>query len=190
VADGDARLEQRASFDFGFALIFLCAMHGFSAFKVLIILYVNHKIGTQLPRKYIPWFTWIFNIGILFANELSDGYKFAKAAAYLAPLESESGLIHSWGVWLDSYSGIMRRWEILFNITVLRLISFNMDYYFSLDRSRAGSPIEVCDNNVLPQLCIALLMLKRRNSSTPPISQNVIVSKLPDLRKTTLSGTM
>jgi D-alanyl-lipoteichoic acid acyltransferase DltB (MBOAT superfamily) len=36
----------------------------------------------------------------------------------------------------------MSRWEILFNITILRLISFNLDYYWSLDR-RSGSPIEV-----------------------------------------------
>lgn len=139
-ADGDAHLDQRASFDFGFALIFLCAMHGFSALKVLTILYANFKLATTLPRKYVPWATWIFNIGILFANELSDGYKFAGAATYL---ETTPGLFNSWGLWLDSYSGIMRRWEILFNITVLRLISFNLDYYFSTTHS-AGSTLEVC----------------------------------------------
>jgi len=184
VADGDARLEQRASFDFGFALIFLCAMHGFSAFKVLLILYANYTLATNLPRKYVPWATWIFNIGILFANELSDGYKFAKAAAYLAPFESEAGLFHSWGAWLDSHSGIMRRWEILFNITVLRLISFNLDYYFSLDR-RAGSPIEVCGK---PNTYIALLILLRRSSSTLPIFLNVIVSRLQALQRIIHSG--
>jgi len=117
-------------------------MHGFSALKVLLILYINYSIANRLPRKYVPAATWIFNIATLFANELSEGYKFSKIAAYLAPLEDETGLIHSWGAWLDSYGGIMSRWEILFNLTVLRLISFNLDYYWSLDR-RAGSPIEV-----------------------------------------------
>jgi len=139
-AEGDARLEQRASFDFGFALIFLGALHGFSAFKVLLILYANYNIATTLPRKYIPAATWIFNIAILFANELSDGYKFAKMAVYLSPLGGN--FLHNWGAWLDSYGGIMSRWEVLFNITVLRLISFNMDYYWSLDR-RSSSPEEV-----------------------------------------------
>jgi len=33
---------------------------------------------------------------------------------------------------------------VLFNICVLRLISFNFDYYWSFDR-RATSPIEVGD---------------------------------------------
>lgn len=144
-ADGDARLEQRASFDFGFAFIFLTALHGFSAIKIVIILYINHCIATQLPRKYIPAATWIFNICTLFANELSEGYKFEKMAHFISPLDGvgldSSSALHSWGAWLDSYGGIMSRWEIQFNLTVLRLISFNLDYYWSLDR-RGGSAIE------------------------------------------------
>lgn len=134
VADGDARMNQRASFDYGFALIFLGALHGFSAIKVIVILYLNFLIATRLPRQYVPVATWIFNIGTLFANELCDGYKFAKIAELISAAEP--------GAWLDSYGGIMPRWEILFNITVLRLISYNMDYYWSLNR-RAGSPLEV-----------------------------------------------
>jgi hypothetical protein len=148
-------LEQRASFDFGFAFIFLAALHGFSGLKVMTILFANYCIATRLPRKYVPAATWIFNISTLFANELSDGYKFTKVAAYISPLtpgalESDS-FIHSWGAWLDSYGGIMPRWEILFNLTVLRLISFNLDYYWSLDR-RGGSPIEVCCKDFAPVL--------------------------------------
>lgn len=108
---------------------------------------MNFCIATRLPRKYIPAATWIFNIATLFANELAGGYKFANIAAYLTPLEGpgphDTNLDHNWGAWLDSYGGIISRWEILFNLTVLRLISFNMDYYFSLNM-RGGSPIEVC----------------------------------------------
>lgn len=143
--EGDARLEQRAFFDFAFALVFLAAMHGFSALKVLLILYINFSIGTRLPRKIVPAATWIFNISILFANELCGGYKFVDIASYLAPSGEEISFLQAWGAWLDSYGGVMSRWEVLFNITVLRLISFNMDYYFSLDR-RGGSPIEVSLN--------------------------------------------
>lgn len=147
VADGEANLEQRASFDFGFAMIFLAAMHGFSILKVLFILSINYGIATRLPKKFIPAATWIFNIATLFANEVSDGYQFARIADYAAPLDYHSSL-HSLGTWLDGYSGIMSRWHILFNITVLRLISFNLDYYWSLDR-RAGSPAEVCIQNLI-----------------------------------------
>ncbi|KAI1772640.1 MBOAT-domain-containing protein [Hypoxylon cercidicola] len=145
--EADQRLNQRATFDFGFALVYLVALHGISAFKILLILYANYQVATTLPRKYVPAATWVFNIGILFANELCRGYKFGEIAALIAGppvqnsvLDSGSTLV-SWGRWLDSYRGLMGRWEILFNITVLRLISFNLDYYWSLDR-RSCSPIE------------------------------------------------
>ncbi|TLS23130.1 uncharacterized protein PpBr36_05697 [Pyricularia pennisetigena] len=135
---GEARLQQRVSFDAIFAPILLLALHGFSAFKVLLILYVNYTLATTLPKQHIPAATWIFNIGILFANELCSGYRFKDIATFLG---SSDGLLHRTGEWMDSWGGILSRWEILFNITVLRLISFNLDYYWSLDR-RSMSPIE------------------------------------------------
>ncbi|KAJ5037514.1 uncharacterized protein L3040_007688 [Drepanopeziza brunnea f. sp. 'multigermtubi'] len=143
VAAGEARKEQRASFDFGFALIFLAALHGFSAPKVLAILSANYALATNLPRTYVPYATWIFNVGILFANELCAGYKFSAFAAWLSSVEGEqaAGAVHAWGQWLDDYGGVIPRWEILFNLTVLRLISFNMDYYWSQER-RSLSPNE------------------------------------------------
>ncbi|GAP88723.2 putative glycerol:H+ symporter [Rosellinia necatrix] len=137
--EADQRVNQRASFDFGFAIIYLLALHGFSIFKILTILYLNYQIATALPRKSVPAATWVFNIGILFANDLSKGYKFKAIASLLA--DGPNSSLVSWGVWLDGYGGLMSRWEILFNLTVLRLISFNLDYYWSLDR-RAYSPIE------------------------------------------------
>lgn len=145
---GDARLEQRASFDYRFAIVFLVALHGFSALKVLVILHMNYMLATRLPRRYVPAATWIFNVSMLFANELTQGYKFAAIARHITPppahrdFLTEDPFLVRWGAWLDSYGGLMSRWEILFNITVLRLISFNLDYYFSLDQ-RSGSALEV-----------------------------------------------
>ncbi|KAI1077301.1 MBOAT-domain-containing protein [Whalleya microplaca] len=145
--EADQRLEQRATFDFGFAIIYLIALHGISAFKILIILFINYKLATTLPRKSIPAVSWVFNVGMLFANELYKGYKLGDIAAWISGpgvngslLDSESSLV-AWGKFLDGYGGLMGRWEILFNITVLRLISFNLDYYWSLDR-RPYSPVE------------------------------------------------
>ncbi|PGG97714.1 hypothetical protein AJ80_09649 [Polytolypa hystricis UAMH7299] len=139
----DARMERRVSFDYYFALVLLTVLHGFSALKVLAILTINYKIATKLPRDRVPLATWVFNIGILFANELFRGYHFADIAALFtwgSSLGSDA-LIVSWGKWLDSFGGLIPRWEILFNITVLRLISFNLDYYWSLDYP-SGSAIE------------------------------------------------
>ncbi|RMZ83299.1 hypothetical protein DV738_g1340, partial [Chaetothyriales sp. CBS 135597] len=135
------RLHSRLTFDFFFALVFISALHGFAALKVLLILYINFLLATRLPRKYIPPATWIFNISILFANELGRGYPFAAIASTLLPFSSVAAQV---GSFLDAHCGLMSRWEVLFNITVLRLISFNLDYYWSLNSagSRSASPIE------------------------------------------------
>lgn len=143
-----SRLDQRATFDYVFAFIFLATLHGISALKVLFILYMNYQVATQLPRKYVPAGTWIFNICTLFANELSNGYQFRTMASYISPpvmaivgngVKTVDSDLMQFGNWLDSFRGILARWEILFNITILRLVSFNLDYYWSLDRSSSNS---------------------------------------------------
>ena len=139
-SDAAAHFNSRITFDFGFALLFLTALHGFSALKVLLILCINFNIATMLPRQYIPATTWIFNIATLFANELAHGYPFSDLGTVMLPSFASVG---SWGKSMDAYGGLLPRWEILFNFTILRMISFNLDYYWSLDRDRAGSPVEV-----------------------------------------------
>jgi hypothetical protein len=133
-------------------LLFLAILHGFSALKVLLILYTNYNLAMSLPKRYVPAATWVFNISILFANELCQGYRFRDIASLVSRhptnLVDGDNIVMRLGSWLDGCGGLMPRWEILFNITVLRLISFNLDYYWSLDR-RSGSPIEVRKTNRL-----------------------------------------
>lgn len=150
----DRRKNQRISFDLGFSVLFLLALHGFSALKVLLILYINYTLATQLKKEYVTVATWIFNIGILFANELGKGYSYSDIAnltlAWSASAEAsiKEDMKGNWGTILDSYGGLIPRWEILFNVTVLRLISFNFDYVWSLKRG-ASSPVEVCKPYVI-----------------------------------------
>ncbi|RDW78553.1 putative glycerol:H+ symporter (Gup1) [Aspergillus mulundensis] len=144
-AAGDARAARRIRFDYCFALVFIIALHGISAIKVLIILYLNYKIAKCLPRKYVPVATWSFSIGTLFANEFCGGYPLARVIGFwtaAADGPGQKSALMEWAKHLDSYGGLMPRWEVLFKITILRLISFNMDYYWSLD-SPGSSPIEV-----------------------------------------------
>ena len=140
----DDRLNQRITFDVVFSLLFLLALHGFSSPKVLLILYVNYLLATKLKRAHVPLLTWIFNIGILFANELGKGYPYTTIAGSVVPWASvNDGQGTNWGAFLDSYGGLIPRWEILFNVTVLRLISFNFDYLWARNRSGSNSPVEV-----------------------------------------------
>lgn len=178
--EADERLNQRTSFDFGFAIIFLLALHGISAFKIFAILYINYQVATTTPRKSLPLATWAFNIGVLFANEFFGGYKMARLAAFVVYPEGRglvappSALV-DWGQWLDSYGGIMVRWEILFNITVLRLISFNMDYYWSLDR-RSFSPLEVREPPFTTYMKSKTDLLKKKQIDPAALSERDRVS--------------
>ncbi|KAG5817502.1 hypothetical protein H9Q74_000092 [Fusarium xylarioides] len=146
---GRNRLDQRASFDFLFAFIFLFALHGLSAFKIFFILWTNFQLATKLPRRYVPAATWIFNIAILFANELTEGWRFRVLFSFISPpqmglYKNKMRLLNSdlmnLGARMDgTFQGILARWEVLFNITILRLISFNLDYYWSIDRGNSNA---------------------------------------------------
>jgi len=180
-AAANARLEQRVAFDLFFALIFCIVLHGFSAFKVFSLLYINYKLATSLPKEHVPLVTWTFNVAILFANELCHGYPFSGVVALFLPnttnAAGESARITNWGTWIDSYGGLIPRWEVLFNITVLRLISFNLDYYWSLNQ-RASSPLEVC-HLYLEVVHLHWLIDKRRSSSILPTSRNATAFPSP-----------
>lgn len=147
-SEADARLNQRVTFDVVFAALYLVALHGVSSLKILAILYTNYSLATKLPKAHVPAVTWGFNIGLLFANELCKGYPFGYIHYLLvpwsAPVGSMPGQEHptNWGAVLDSYGGLIPRWEILFKITILRLISFNFDFYWSSSRT-GDSSLEV-----------------------------------------------
>ena len=76
--------------------------------------------------------TWIFNIVILFLNDRYEGYSFGQV---LPPLEFLVSAV-TMGTVIpqppqDSYEGFYPRWYISFNITMLRLVSFNMDCHWA-----------------------------------------------------------
>lgn len=178
-----SRMGARISFDLAFAVLFIPALHGVSALKILVILCANYEMITLLPRRYAGPATWLFNVGILFANELSSGFKVARAAAWLSPPQaaavdgksagstSEAML---WGQWIDGYGGLIPRWEILFNITILRLISFNFDYLWSRDR-QADNTLEVrqCPSH---DATSCILTRSRRRAPPPSHPPNATVS--------------
>lgn len=132
------RFYTRVRFDYAFGLAFAVLLHGFSVAKILAIFAVNYAIGQRLPRPLVPGVTWAFCIAILLSNEMSDGYMYAGMAERvvrmlpMVPVRVGETLV-AIGEWLDGYGGLVRRWEVLFKFSTLRLISFNMDYYWSLD---------------------------------------------------------
>ena len=142
-SQGEARQKARILFDITFGVLFLLILHGSSSFKIFILLYTNYAFAKNLPRQYIPAVTWIFNVGLLFANEFLRGFPYASMAQSFMLFSSAADEAPAWAKWLDGHSGMIPRWEILFKFTILRLISFNMDYYWSLGNQSGSSAIEV-----------------------------------------------
>lgn len=85
----------RARFSATFSLVLLAALHGSSLPKVLAILWANYriamlggasakKVGGRWRREWTPYATWAFNVAILFANELCEGYHYRAISHALA----------------------------------------------------------------------------------------------------------
>ena len=56
----------------------LFGLHGASALKILIIISINYLISRYAGGSTIgPFFLWVFNALVLFANETYSGYLFA-----------------------------------------------------------------------------------------------------------------
>jgi D-alanyl-lipoteichoic acid acyltransferase DltB (MBOAT superfamily) len=133
-------LNRRKIFDIIFALIFLTALHSLSVIKILVILLVNFSISFFHPSSImVPICTWVFNIAILFANEYYSGYRYRDLLPFFVAGEGAG-----FGYWMDHFmgGGLLRRWEVSFKITVLRLISYNLDHYWAACRAEAGEEEE------------------------------------------------
>ncbi|EIW65751.1 hypothetical protein TREMEDRAFT_72521 [Tremella mesenterica DSM 1558] len=112
--------QARARFIAIFSICMLVVLHGVSALKILTILSLNFA-AAKSPKSAIVTKTWpavlfMVNMGVLFLNERFDGYKLGELHAMFDPL--------------DTLGGILPRWHISFNITMLRIISFAMDYHW------------------------------------------------------------
>lgn len=151
----------RAYFFLAFSCIYIYFMHGNSILKIGAIVSINYaiaKLGGS--SRLMPAFTWIFNLAILFLNESYRGYDFAD--------------FHSSLAWLDDNKGMNSRWDVTFNFTMLRLVSFNLDYYWALrqtreemqkidrdcapatDKERVSTPAFIEDYNFVYYLAFAL----------------------------------
>ncbi|GAA5864357.1 hypothetical protein JCM3774_002762 [Rhodotorula dairenensis] len=138
--------DVRVWFSAAFSLLLLAAFHGTSLPKILAILYANYRIARlgssdhehglrdwksggpgrlRWRREWTPYATWAFNIAVLFANNLGEGYYYGSISHRLA--------------FLDEYKGLLPRWHINWNISMLRLVSFNMEWYWASSAAMGAS---------------------------------------------------
>ncbi|BGP19275.1 hypothetical protein JCM10213_008207 [Rhodosporidiobolus nylandii] len=125
----------RARFSALFSCALLVALHGTSASKIALIMGGNwvvvkkgcaaegRKGKLSWKREWTPYAIWAYNVGVLFLNELTSGWRF--------------GAVHPCLSFLDSHPGLLPRWHISWNISMLRLVSWGMEYYWASSPSPA-----------------------------------------------------
>lgn len=124
------RLIFYSIFSFGFLLF----VNGSTILFMLAIIACNYGIsslGTRpgYGRSLAPILTWIFNCGILLLNERYHGYYWHQLFGSFGP----ESLMMSLATWLDHHRGVVP-WHGLFNLVVLRMISFNFDRIWSSEQ--------------------------------------------------------
>lgn len=107
--------SKRTSFDFVYGLLFLFTAHGTNSVKILFHLLINYLLGTLLVKytnnkKTAIIGTWVYGILTLFIND-----KFRHLVLGIDFID-------------NGWKGIASRWDVFFNFTLLRMISFNLDY--------------------------------------------------------------
>ncbi|KAI7866329.1 MBOAT, membrane-bound O-acyltransferase family-domain-containing protein [Spinellus fusiger] len=108
------QISRRLRFSLTASLVAITIFHGTSILKILAIISTSYAIGKCTGgSRWNPVLTWGFNLLALFMNEWYKGYSFASLESRLA--------------WMMACS---------IQFTMLRLISFNMDYYWQFQKSR------------------------------------------------------
>lgn len=131
------------TFNLIFSFIFLSVIHGINLVKILIILSINYYISQNTKGKTARIAAWVFGISILFANELFEGYPFRKLFPPLA--------------FLDQYGGLLPRWDVNFNFSMLRMLSFNIDYVLASEYWLSSKGASDKDVSILLSLIFLLI---------------------------------
>ncbi|KAJ2780464.1 glycerol transporter [Coemansia javaensis] len=109
-----------------FATAFVVVLSGASIAFVAALAAGNYALARRVAgRRWAPAAIWAYNMLMLFSNEHFRGYRF--------------GAVHEGLAWLDSHRGLLRRWDITFNLTMLRMVSFAIDHHWSTLRRQSQS---------------------------------------------------
>lgn len=108
----------KLKFDMFFGLFFLFIAHGFNSLRILAHMMVMYSIVHLLKRKrhWATCLTWVYGISILFINDKYRNLPFGSLLPFLKSIDQLK------------FNGIIERWDVFFNFTLLRLISYNLDY--------------------------------------------------------------
>ncbi|GME93774.1 unnamed protein product [Ambrosiozyma monospora] len=108
---------RRTLFDLVYGVSFLFVAHGFNFIRIIFHVSVMYFFGTFVSsrnKKLALILLWSYGIGTLFLNDKYRQVKFGQIMSSLS--------------FMDSFRGIIERWDVFFNFTLLKMLSFNLDF--------------------------------------------------------------
>ncbi|WFD03977.1 glycerol transporter [Malassezia obtusa] len=103
------------------------ALHGTNTLKLLALALINYYVAhaaTRLTPTASRTVVWVWNAAALFLVFYLDGVPYARLTPALA--------------WLDTYAGLLPRWYINYNFSMLRFVSYALDYQWA----EAKTPVD------------------------------------------------
>ncbi|SSD58682.1 related to Glycerol uptake protein 1 [Saccharomycodes ludwigii] len=157
--------QKREKIDLVIGILFSLLLHGVNVIRVFVHLLISFLIAKVTTSKIFfnnskvkdigIAMTWIYGIGSLFLNDRFRTIEFSKVLPCLSFLDHQ-------------YKGLIPRWDVFFNFTLLRMISFNMDY---IDRSFENNKNVVVNGNDQQKEEEILLNDIDRNNYKHPLSE-------------------
>lgn len=112
--------HRRTVFDCAFGLIYLFALHGTNVVKIAFHVIIMYLMATKIAdAKVARWSLWTYGVLTLFINEK------------LRHIPFNIDLID------HGFQGIITRWDVFYNFTLLRMLSFGLDYLERRDKPKS-----------------------------------------------------
>lgn len=149
----------RLDFDLVFGLGFLFTLHGFNMFKILFHISIAFAITRGL-RNYsllAQTLLWIWCISTLFINDKYRLVGYGEMIPFLS--------------FMDNHRGLVSRWDVFFNFTLLRMLSFNIDYI-----RRYTKINNLSDNNINDIQLTNSITEKKAKTSEEDLSHNSLTA--------------
>ncbi|WPK27262.1 hypothetical protein PUMCH_004640 [Australozyma saopauloensis] len=122
-------MKKRTTFDLMFGLVFFFALHGVNTIRIMLHVVVMYYLARRLKNgSHARLALWTYGVFTLFFNE-----KFKLVPFHVAFLDE------------GAFKGIVLRWEVFYNISLLRILSYNLDYLEKREQAPA-KPVKVPDN--------------------------------------------
>lgn len=145
IASFSGVLKNRTLYDCIFGIVYLLSLHGVNVIKILFHVLVMYAFAKFVSDKRLAKILlWSYGIATLFVND-----KYWNATFHVDFLDS-------------SFKGIIQRWDVFYNFTLLRMLSFSLDYLEKRDeplveskpvsdnlseRERLSAPLPLLDYN-------------------------------------------